>query len=253
MSEGFRFRKFYVRHDRSSMPVGTDGVLLGAWCPITGLFASGKEERHILDIGSGSGLIALMLAQRIDEANTGELIDWHIDAIDIDFSSVEQAASNFASSPWKEHLRVCQSRVQEWEGKYDLLVSNPPFFISSLHNPDLQRATARQADISLPLSELMSSAVRLMTDDGVFALVIPALDEDRWLREAEANQMKVCGRCEVRGKSSLPLKRILLALRKQGASENNGEKAGLPSELVLTDDRGKRSEDYQRLTESFYL
>ena len=109
MSEGFRFRQFVVRHDRSTMPVGTDAVLLGAWCPTEALQAT--ERLRVLDIGTGSGVIALMLAQRM--AQQVQSVDWHIDAIDIDLPSVEQAVANFAASPWAEHLNAAYSRVQD--------------------------------------------------------------------------------------------------------------------------------------------
>ena len=138
MNPGFRFKQFFVRHDRCAMKVGTDGVLLGAWAPTNPL--TPNPLTRILDIGTGSGLIALMLAQRCPDAQ--------IAAIDIDPDAVAQARENFAASPWSDRLHVAQSSLQEWQmgnGKcgndkwYDLIVSNPPYFTASLKNPDAAR------------------------------------------------------------------------------------------------------------------
>ena len=128
----FRFKQFYVDDDRCAMKVGTDGVLLGCWCPTPHLTFDIGHLR-ILDIGTGSGLIALMLAQRCTDA--------HIDAIDIDAEAAAQAAENFASSPWSERLHAHHCSLQEWrpEEKYHLIVSNPPYFQNSLKNPDKGR------------------------------------------------------------------------------------------------------------------
>ena len=138
------------------MKVGTDGVLLGAWCPLMQLRSSEVEEgRKVLDIGTGSGLIALMLAQRLPKAQ--------ITAIDIDTDAVEQATYNFSISPWSERLDCQQTALQDLagEGIYDLIVSNPPYFQDSLKNPDNQRAIARQTD-TLSYHELLTDSDRLL-------------------------------------------------------------------------------------------
>ena len=134
------------------MKVGTDGVLLGAWCPVSSQASSFK----VLDVGTGSGLIALMLAQRLPEAK--------ITAIDIDAGAVEQAAYNFGMSPWADRLNCQQISLQDLEGEgvYDLIVSNPPYFQDSLKNPDSQRAIARHTD-TLSYDELLKHSARLLT------------------------------------------------------------------------------------------
>ena len=132
----FRFKQFTVWHDRCAMKVGTDGVLLGAWCPMAvdslQLIVNSRKHKEfrVLDIGTGSGLIALMLAQRLMGIG-------HIDAIDIDTDAVAQAQDNFALSPWENMLHAHHSTLQDWQAEgYDLIVSNPPYFQASLKNPN---------------------------------------------------------------------------------------------------------------------
>ena len=131
-STGFTFKQFHVQHDRCAMKVGTDGVLLGCWTDVP---AAGS----VLDIGTGSGLIALMIAQRTNA---------QIDAIDIASDAYEQACINFAQSPWNERLKAYIASIQEWqhEALYDLIISNPPYFNNSLKNPDKGRELARHTD-----------------------------------------------------------------------------------------------------------
>ena len=136
----FSFKQFTVRHDRCAMKVGTDGVLLGAWADV-------RHSRSILDVGTGTGLIALMLAQRCPQAQ--------IVGIDIDEAAVGQALENMSASPWAERLSAqCQDvRSLCQEGCYDTIVSNPPYFVDSLKCPDEQRTTARHTDtLDIPIS-----------------------------------------------------------------------------------------------------
>lgn len=138
----FRFKQFEVENSASALKVGTDAVLLGA---VVGLDRMGGEAapRRILDVGTGTGVIALMLAQRLAEAES----QFHIDAIDIDGPSVEEAKLNFARSPWAEHLTAHNCGLAEWgKGPYDLIISNPPYFENSLRNPDVRESAARHAD-----------------------------------------------------------------------------------------------------------
>lgn len=148
-SPNFRFKLFTVWHDHCAMKVGTDGVLLGAW-------AQQKHARTILDIGTGSGLIALMLAQRFQEAE--------ITGIDIDPSAAKQASDNFRLSPWSHrmHARCIDLHTFSLEdGHFDLIVSNPPYFSASLKNPNQQRATARHvAQLFQPSAERRRTTVR---------------------------------------------------------------------------------------------
>ena len=160
----FRFRQFTVWHDRCAMKVGTDGVLLGAW-------AGQGRPGKILDIGTGSGLIALMLAQRFPEAR--------ITGIEPDAEAAAQAGENFLCSPWHDRLAVSTATLQDFTsgaaGKetFDLIVSNPPFYDSTLLNPDARRSAARHT-ATLPYSELMRCASALMTGTSELDIIIPS-------------------------------------------------------------------------------
>ena len=177
MSTGFQFKQFFVRHDCCAMKVGTDGVLLGAWAPVPAVCTQ-PSACKILDIGTGSGLIALMLAQRCPQAQ--------IDAIDIDQQACEQAAANFAASPWAERLHATHCPLQQLANNslsaegglssvnaavnqpkavYNLILSNPPYFVDSLKNPDAARCTARHND-TLPFGELIACSTRLLAPNG---------------------------------------------------------------------------------------
>lgn len=153
--EMFRFKRFTVEQDLCAMKVGMDGVLLGAWA---------QGGKRILDIGTGTGLIALMMAQR----NLYSLVT----AIDIDEGACRQAMKNVENSPFRNQIVVRHESVQEHHGLYDAIVSNPPYFMDSLGAPDAQRHLARHTD-TLSYAELMQAAYRLLTDDGEFSVIVP--------------------------------------------------------------------------------
>jgi tRNA1Val (adenine37-N6)-methyltransferase len=156
----FKFKQFMVHHDRSSLKVGTDAVLLGAWADVA-------DAKRILDIGTGSGVIALMLAQR----STAQ-----IDAIDIDEESIKQAQENFSDSPWSEQLSAHNISLKNFAAattvKYDLVVSNPPYFTDSFKPADPQRFSARHND-QLPIQELAENAAKLLSATGKFCVILP--------------------------------------------------------------------------------
>jgi tRNA1Val (adenine37-N6)-methyltransferase len=228
------------------MKVGTDGVLLGAWCPLGVDEATRQGEYKILDIGTGSGLIALMLAQRATSIDDTPIV---IDTIDIDAGAAEQAKFNFEQSPWSKLLRIYQSSLQEWqsEKEYDLIVSNPPYFQSSLKNPDAQRATARHTD-SLSYSELIKHSGRLLKNNGMLALVLPIEAEEEILSLAAAAGLLPTHITYVHTKPGKPAKRILIALRKGDANGNVESK-----HFYIESEDSPRSEEYRKLTEDFYL
>ena len=151
----FQFKQFTIRQDLCAMKVGTDGVLLGAW-------AHGGDS--ILDVGTGTGLIALMMAQRFSKAQ--------VTAIDIDEGAFRQAIENVKNADFQDRVVVLHEQVQNHEGQYDAVVSNPPFFIDSLNAPDAQRNTARHAE-TLTYAELMEAAWRLLKDNGELSVVVP--------------------------------------------------------------------------------
>lgn len=238
------------------MRVGTDGVLLGAWCPL--LPDDPKAERavacsvfRVLDAGTGCGLIALMVAQRIEEAVGATAVlrgyaDRQVDAIDIDAPSVEQAAENFASSPWSGHLRAYRSDVRDWDGTYNLIVTNPPFFTGSLASPNLRRAQARQAGLTLSFEELALSAARLLAPSGILGLIVPSYEEAAMVGSADRNGLYLQARCVVCSKPEGPPKRVLMAFGKDTCPLQE-------TSLVLYDADNARSQAYARLTERFYL
>ena len=246
----FRFKQFTVWHDRCAMKVGTDGVLLGAWCPVGELRSSGGEEfrslgvpTKVLDVGTGSGLIALMLAQRIQGAQ--------ITAIDIDARAVEQARYNFGVSPWSDRLECHQQALQELEGEgiYDLIVSNPPYFQDSLKNPDSQRAMARHTD-TLSYEELLKHSARLLTKEGIIALVLPIEAEQQIITLAQSLGLYPTHITHVYPKPGKAAKRLLIAF---SPSPLTYSLSPIAYSLTLESETAPRSEAYIELTKEFYL
>ena len=205
------------------MKVGTDGVLLGAWCP-TGT--------RILDVGTGSGLIARMLMQRCPEA--------YIDAIDIDPDAAEQAKANGVNA-------YC-AMLQEWQGSYDLIVSNPPYFQNSLKNPDKGRELARHTD-SLSYEELVKHSARLLKEGGQLALILPA-DTETGIQQLAASYSLFCTHItRVYSKATKPARRVLLAF----AMSRSRDLEVMADTLILEDEKGGRSAAYSELCRDFYL
>ena len=206
------------------MKVGTDGVLLGAWCP-TGT--------RILDVGTGSGLIARMLMQRCTEAE--------VEGIDIDEAAVEQAGEN--------GVKAFVSSLQEWQGTYDLVVSNPPYFQNSHKNPDKGRQTARHTD-TLSYAELVKHSARLLKEKGQLALILPAEAEAEVRQLAATEGLYLTRVTRVYSKESKPVRRVLMAF-----SRDTGTPGYRYTEdvLVLEDEKGGRSAAYSELCKEFYL
>ncbi len=238
----FRFKQFFVEDSKCAMKVGTDGVLIGCWP----LAISHRLIHRVLDVGTGSGLVALMLAQRCTEA--------HIDAIDIEEAAVAQAKENFIHSPWHDRLDAFVSPIQDWQGgPYELIVSNPPYFQNSLKNPDKGRQTARHTD-TLSYSELLQHSARLLTENGLLALILPA-ESEAGVREMAKQYSLYCTHVtRVYSKESKPARRVLLLFEKtEKFSILNSQFSILHDTLILEDDKGGRSRDYQELTKDFYL
>ena len=219
----FRFKQFYIEDNKCAMKVGTDGVLLGAWCP---------KGTRILDVGTGSGLIARMLMQRYPEAE--------VEGIDIDEAAVEQAREN--------GVKAYCSSLQNWQGSYDLIVSNPPYFQNSLKNPDKGREMARHTD-TLSYAELIQHSARLLQEGGRLALILPAEAENE-MREIAARYSLYCTRAtRVYSKETKPVRRVLLSFVM--TTVRNDDMA--TDTLVLEDEKGGRSLPYQELCRDFYL
>ena len=228
----FAFKQFTVRHDRCAMKVGTDGVLLGAWTDLS-------HSRRILDIGTGTGLIALMLAQRC--------MDARITAIDLDSAAVEQAQENIQASPWKDRIEALQQDICTYHpnGTFDTIVSNPPYFIDSLKCPDGQRSTARHTD-TLDADRLIGKASELLTSDGRFSIILPAEQTEDLIRVAGEKGLHPSRQTWVITRPGLSPKRILMEFRKTPVTLQ-------PDELVVELERHVYSEEYIALTQEFYL
>lgn len=237
-SQSFKFQQFEVYHNQCAMKVGTDGVLLGAW--VAQEYSSAMPIK-ILDIGTGSGLIALMIAQEFTESQ--------ITGIDIDRQAVMQAQGNFSISLWNNRLTAIQCDFQNYQPtqKFDIAVCNPPFFCNSLKNPDIARATARHNE-SLPFSLLISHTFNnLLVDNGILCVIIPFSEKDSLCNLAYNNGINLINYCNIRSYPGKPFKRILMAFSRQ--------KVSLPTaaELTLETPQHTRSAEYSYLTRKYYL
>jgi tRNA1Val (adenine37-N6)-methyltransferase len=228
----FEFKQFTVYHDRCAFKVGTDGVLLGA-C------ASVERATRILDIGTGSGLIALMLAQRSDA---------RITALEPDPVSWQQACENINNSRWGDRIEVLNTKIQNYkpEHSFDLIVSNPPYFSDSLPNPDSRKAAARH-NHDLTRADLLSSAARLMSGNGSFEVIMPYVEGNLLIAEAVDHKLYCTALIKVRPLPTSQISRMIITFSK------NREKV---TERFLTIEHGRRHEftdDYIRLTRDYYL
>lgn len=232
----FRFKQFAVLNDRAAMKVGTDGVLLGAWAPLP---ACEAQPARVLDIGTGSGLIALMIAQRCPEAV--------IDAIDIDADAVAEARHNVAQSPWSERIAVRQAdfATAAIETSYDLIVSNPPFFDGTAA-PDAHRAAARSTATLSPAT-LIGKAAALLAPRGILAVVYPHDALQRIIALAVENGLAVAHVTEVATRPGAAPKRVLAAFCRGVVA------ATLRDSFTLEAPDHSRSPQYAALTADFYL
>jgi tRNA1Val (adenine37-N6)-methyltransferase len=231
----FHFKKFSVRHDRSSMKVGTDGVLLGAWVDT-------KQATHVLDIGTGTGVIALMLAQRTNQYAL-------IEAIEIDQLAFEDATENFNSSAWKDRLILHHGLVQSFTSptKFDLIVSNPPYFQSSFKPPNAQRILARHTE-NLSFQELISAVQKLLSEKGKFNVVLPYTEGLQFIALAEKNDLHCSRKWSFKSRKEKPIERWLLEFSRAKVSPEENEI------LLYNNSTGEEwSVAYQNLTRDFYL
>jgi tRNA1Val (adenine37-N6)-methyltransferase len=236
----FEFKKFIIYQDACGMKVGTDGVLLGAWA---------DGGKNILDVGTGTGLIAMMMAQRFHDAS--------IDAIDIDKNACEQARQNVANSIFAGRIATSCISLQEYvvqcdnQGPfshlaYDSIVSNPPYFINSLKNPDNKRAIARHSD-TLSYRDLFDGVSHLLAENGKFSVIIPMECMDSFVSESYIFGLFLERKCLVRTTANKQVKRVLLAFCRHPSKEIDEQ------EDTLLDSLGKRTEWYKKLTGDFYL
>lgn len=234
-STPFKFKQFSVQQDRCAMKIGTDGVLLGAWASVP------ETADSILDIGAGTGVIALMLAQR-SQAHT-------IDGIEVDADAYEQCVENFETSPWADRLFCYHAGLDELaddcDDLYDVIVSNPPFYSEEVSSGDSARDMARQ-NTALPFDELLQAVYTLLAPTGLFAVIIPNKETTLFIAMAESLGLYPTKITRVKGTSTSPIKRCLL----QFSFENE---MPLEDELTIEDSRHHYTEKYTALVKDFYL
>lgn len=233
-SKPFKFKQFEIAQDKCTMKVGTDGILLGAWANVEG-------ASEILDIGAGTGLIALMLAQRAASAT--------ITGVEIEEHACSQASENAANSPWADRIKIEKDSIQDFAkfppNEYDLVVSNPPFFSGGTFSDNQERNNVRHT-IKLPTGDLLSAARKVMSKNGKFCVILPYLEGLRLVDQASNYRLYCTKMTEVFGKKSKPVERLLLQFE---TSEKELEK----DSIVVYQEDGKYTADYVGLTKDFYL
>ncbi|MCU0383417.1 MAG: methyltransferase [Cyclobacteriaceae bacterium] len=231
----FRFKQFTIEDKDCAHKVGTDGTLLGAWTNI-------HQKKKILDVGTGSGLIALMLAQRTTD-------DVNIKAIDIAENDVNQARENFLQSPWFNKLEVIHQSLQKYEGivdGFDLIVSNPPYFQNSFKPPKEERVAPRHTTL-LSFEDLLIHAYRLSTTKGRLSLILPEVEGKMFCELAEKKGWYLTRLTVFKSRITKPAERLLLEFEKTNIKEVDKK------ELILYEKNEVWSLDYQMLTKEFYL
>jgi tRNA1Val (adenine37-N6)-methyltransferase len=235
MNKPFRFKQFTINQNRCAMKIGTDGVLLGA---ITQLR---NEPQSILDVGAGTGIVALMMAQRSD-ADT-------IDAVELDGDAYEQCVDNFEASPWADRLFCYHASFHEFtvemEESYDLIVSNPPFFSENVTSKNNSRDRARQ-NSSLPFVQLIEGVNSLLSKNGIFSLVIPMTEENNVVGQAAKKGLYPFEILRVKGNPKASFKRSILQF-------SYTESKMVEKELIIELERHQFTQEYIRLTKDFYL
>lgn len=290
----FYFKKFAVRQSNSAMKVNTDGVLLAAWVSLPQILSCGNvgetfkiehldelEQLRVLDIGSGTGVISLIMAQRLCESNVQ--YNFRITAIDIDYNSYLESQYNFENSSWKGQLEAFHTSLQDYsieqrvavdsnssckavfdEGKFDLILSNPPFFTNSLNAPSQARNNARHSH-SLPLNILLDTSASLLKDGGVLAVILPVVEGEALLEMASrGGQFKVQRLCKIKTLLNKPVKRYMIELQKVQVLDCGNESVMLVmkrEELVMQEEmltmqqEGGQlyTKEYNELVKGFYL
>ena len=234
----FQFKQFSIKQEKSAMKIGTDAVLLGAWCSIS------HFPNKILDIGSGTGIISLMLAQRSD----AEIID----AIEIDENAYEQSVENFEQSVWADRLYCYYCSLQDFvneisdeEETYDLIVSNPPFYNDDSETENESRNKARFTS-SLSFEDLLLGVSKILSESGFFSVIIPFKEEENFVKIANENQLFLNKVCRVQGNPTSELKRSLLSFSFQKSPIQE-------SYLIIETERHQYTKEYINLTKDFYL
>lgn len=234
MSNIFKFKHFSIQQEKSAMKIGTDGTLLGAWCDC-------ETSQNVLDVGTGTGLIALMIAQRNDNCN--------ISAIEIEPNAAEEANLNFKNSNWRDRLTLINNDLGDFEAdlKFDLIVSNPPFFIDSKKNNESNKTLARHAE-SLPFDVLIKKSIDLLSENGKLSVVLPVNEANVFIEKCYALSLYLTRRTIVYSntKSDLPFRYLMaFSFKKEILFENNL--------IIETEVRHSFTDEYIKLCKDFFL
>lgn len=231
----FKFKQFEIQQDQCAMKIGTDSVLLGAWTSYKNNLFS------VLDIGAGTGVLSLMLAQR----SNAQLIN----AIEIDDNAYEQCVENFENSPWSDRLFCYHASLEEFvedmEERYDLIISNPPYYSEDYKTTNAQRDLARFSE-ALPFEHLLESVSKLLSEDGVFSVIIPFKEEAKFIILASEFKLFPNKILRVKGNPSSDIKRSLLEF----SFSKNDKKIDT---LIIETERHQYTQNYIKLTKDFYL
>jgi tRNA1Val (adenine37-N6)-methyltransferase len=235
----FQFKQFSITQNTTAMKVGTDGVLLGAWCSC--------REGELLDIGTGTGLIAIMIAQRAKATL--------IDAVEIEATAYQQTLENISNCSWSDRISAYHSSIQEFcpnlsadkaGKKYDGIISNPPFFVDATKAPNSERNTARHTD-DLSFTDLIDAVVRLLNPDGIFSLILPITESIEFIQLAKEQKLFINRKCIVKPNPAKPAKRVLMEF-------SFHKKEIIKEELTIeTETRHQYTKEYISLTQDFYL
>lgn len=233
----FRFKQFFIRQTLSTMKVNTDGVLLGAWS------AKNAKANRVLEIGTGTGYIALMVAQKLREAT--------IDAIDIDISAYRQALQNFTENELGSIIQCHHSSLQEFSKissvQYDLIISNPPFFTGGVFSDNENKANVRHT-IKLSHSELLSGVRTLLDKEGVFDVILPTAEGLQLIGMASKYGLFLKNKTEVITRENKNVERLLLRFSKTNHAETITDQM-----LIKYEDSQQNSKEYIDLTKDYYL
>ncbi|WP_179343346.1 tRNA1(Val) (adenine(37)-N6)-methyltransferase [Winogradskyella ursingii] len=235
MNKPFQFKQFTVNQDRCAMKIGTDGVLLGAWTSVA------HNPYNVLDIGAGTGILSLMIAQRSNAEQ--------IEAIEIDDDAFEQCAENFENSPWNDRLFCFHASLLEYieavDEKFDLIICNPPFYSEDYKTDNKARDLARFSD-AMPMEHIIFAVINFLSDNGKFSIIIPHKEEEKFIEEANLISLFPNRILRVRGNEKSELKRSLIEFSYSESPVNI-------SELIIETERHHYTEDYINLTKDFYL
>jgi len=229
----FHFKQFSVRHADSTMKVGTDGVLIGAWS------GQGISPGKILDIGTGSGLIALMQAQRFPQAQ--------VTGIEVHPAAATEALLNASQSPFAKRIEIIQQDFTQWQANhlFDLIISNPPYFSSALHSNNQEKNLVRH-QIGMTVSHLLEHAVQILSSEGKLSLILPTREMQAAFSHATVLGLHCCRVCEIRSKAGQEVIRIM-------AEWSPRYQEQITDQLIIYEEDGSYTHGYKMLTKDFYL